>query len=663
MAYSENAEPKKDWNEFIKPYWSGKKLHKNYFKALDVAFHLQFHFDGYFSRPAIANADGTNSNTHEITNPYFMRLIDERRPSESDVTRTYRRRRYQPITKEPCGKVVNSLKKITKSADWHISYDKSEVPPSLPKDQSLEDYCEQNYPKDDSLENWARKSLIRWMLIDPNAVICVMPLSWDVPENEYSRPYAHIIQTKDVYDFKDGEYCVFLSPYVNEYIKEGVEICGKIIMVVTKYSFIEAKEVDTDKFVIEEHPHNIGEIPAWIMGGEMKNTDIRQPFYESFVHPMLPYLDNAAIDSSDLDAEKVQHLYSTMWFIQSSPCSNCQGIGNVLKEGKQSICPSCHGRGSAPFSPYRNLEVNLNSNGLSADKQVPIPPAGYIEKSTEMVSKMMEIIEGEKYAALASINFEFLANTPLNQSGKAKEVDKDELNNFVYGVAQHLVKECLEPIYYFINELRYMNVVSDEKTREKMLPQIPVPENYDFLTAKDAEDKLIKIAGSEVSGDLKDITEMTYIHAKYQDQPELLAKLNIVHDHDPFPEKTVEELTSLTMSGLIKKQDAILSLYIKSFVAEIMNDNIASDEVGESDEFVKMNYDEQHEVLLEMAEEKMTELSAQNEIKKIADAKLQAKTDGITGANGEQYNTKDKFKQRRPGQKTNTKERNSLSNA
>ena len=27
---------------FIKQYWSNKKFHKNYFKAIDVAFHLQF---------------------------------------------------------------------------------------------------------------------------------------------------------------------------------------------------------------------------------------------------------------------------------------------------------------------------------------------------------------------------------------------------------------------------------------------------------------------------------------------------------------------------------------------------------------------------------------------------------------------------------------------
>lgn len=627
-------------DKFIKQYWDGKKLHKNYFKAIDVAYHLQFHFDGYFSKPFFVD-QGDMKNTslgsfdaahREGYNPYFTRLIDERRPSESVVTQTYRRRRYQPITKEPCGKVINSLRKITKSADWHIVYDKSEIPVSLPKEDSLENYCENNYPKDDSLENWARKSLIRWMLIDPNGIICVFPLSWEIENNEYIEPYAHIIQSKDIYDFKDGEYAVFLSPYCNTYMKDGKEVHGKIIMVVTEQCFYEAKETGKEQFTIEEHRHNIGELPAWIIGGEMKNTDIKNPFYESFVHPMLPYLDNAAIDSSDLDAEKVQHLYSTMWFMQSSPCSNCAGIGNVLKEGKQTICPSCQGRGGAPFSPYRNIEVNLNSNGLSPDKQVPIPPAGYIEKSTEMVSKMMEIIDGEKYSALAAINFEFLANTPLNQSGKAKEVDKDELNNFVYGIASHLVEECLKPIYWFINEQRYMNIVSDKKTREKMLPQIPIPENYDFLTSRDAEDNLIKIAGSNVSEDLKDIAEMTYIHAKYQDEPALLARLQIIHDHDPFPEKKANELQALVSSGLVKKEDAILSLYIKVFVAEKMNENVSTDEVEENDAFVKLEYDEQHQVLMDMAIEKMGELDAQNQIKKIADAKTQAKADKITGA-------------------------------
>ncbi len=619
---NENKTPLIVDEKFILPYWEGKKYHKNYYRAIDAAFHLQFHFDGYFLPPIIFNADGTERYRDEFLNPYFTRLIDDRRPAESEVTRMYRRKRYQPITKEPCGKVVNSLRKITKSADWHISYTKSEVPAGLPEKDSLQNYCEKDYPKDGSVENWARKTLIRWMLIDPNAVICVFPLSWEEEENEYLEPYAHIIKSKDVLDYRQDEYLIFKSPYENCYEKNGSEINGKILMVVTEESFFEVKEIDNGKFSIEEYAHNIGEIPAWIVGGEMKNTDIKCPFYESFVHPMLPYLDNAAIDSSDLDAEKVQHLFSTMWFMQSSPCSNCEGNGKVLQGGKQIICPTCSGRGGAPFSPYRNLEVNMNSNGLAPDKQLPIPPAGYIEKSTEMVSKMMEIIDGEKYSALASINFEFLADTPLNQSGKAKEVDRDELNNFVYGVAQNLVNDNLNPAYYFINEMRYMKAVPNPEQRKKMLPQIPVPENYDFLTSKDAEDKLVKISESNVSEELKDIAEMTYINSKYQDQPELIARLTVIHTHDPFPEKTPEELNSLVMGGLIKKEDAVLSLYIKVFVTE---------QLADDEDFLKMDFEAQSEILMKMAEEKAKELSAQDQIKRQADAKAKAKADAAAG--------------------------------
>lgn len=604
--------------EFAEPYWRGNKRHKNYFNALDVYEHMSFHFDGYFRRPwKIQTTEGV-LNPFEQTNAYFSRLIDQRRPSESVVIKDYRRDQYRPMTKVPCSKVINCLKKIIKSSDWKISYDKSEQDNKIPDNETLYAYCERNFPKDDSIENWAYKNLIRWMLVDPNSAICVMPLSWDVEPNEYLRPYPHIIPCKNVLDYKEGEYCVFISPYVVSLERNGKKRDGKIMMIVTNDAYYELREVDdeTQMFEVIEHPHNIGTMPCWIMGGETKSPDYTAPFYDSFVAGMLPALDQAAVDSSDLQAEKVLHLYSLMWVYQSQSCTQCQGIGNVLKEGKQVICPACEGRGSMPFSPFRVFEVNPNNSALKPDANLPNPPLGYVEKDTKIVELMMSIIRQELNDALSAVNMEHLMDTPLSESGVSKAYDSEETNNFVYSIAYHLVAEILVPIYYFINEIRYKVAIPDDATRKKQLPHVNIPERFDFIIQKDAEDSLIKITSDSngVSNDIKDAAEMIYAHAKFQDNPDIINRLNLTHLHDPLPGYTTDQIQAMQSSGLITKEDAVLSLYIKSFIAVIL--------ANDQDEFMSLDYDAQHSRLMEMAQEKITELDAAAQIKQQARAEM-----------------------------------------
>lgn len=610
--------------EFFKKYYEGKR-HKNYHKAVDIYYHITFHFDGYFVK-ALYGANGEATPDLSGVNPYFMRLIDQRRPTESAEILKYRRIQYLPVTKVPCNKVVSSLKKITKCADWKIDYSKSETPKILKEDQTLEQYCEKDFPKFDSIENWAYQNLIRWFLTDPNGIVCVMPLTWDVESSEFLSPFPHIIESRDVYDHKHDQYFVFLSPYVNIWTdSKGTEHEGKIIICVTKDAFYEYKQTGdgANDFILDTHPHSLGEIPCWFLGGVMTTPDINQPLYDSFISPILPSLDAAARDVSDLDAEKVQHLFSTQWVIQAQQCNACQGTGNVLAQGKQTVCPQCEGRGTGKLKPYDRIEYNPNQ--LDAlGKQISPPFAGYVTKPTEMVKLMREEIQTEIYDALAAINMEFLCETPLNQSGKAKEVDRDELNNFVYGIAYHLIENNIKPAYYFINEMRYKLIIQSEEERLKMLPEIPVPENFDFLTVKDAEDKLVKISESKVSEGIKDAAEMSYIMGKYADQPDIRNRLCLIHDHDPLPAYNAEEIESLVQAGFVLKLDAVLNCYLENFVCTIMADK------DESEKFMKLEFEKQKEILYGMAQDKLDELSEQsaNEImQKAEQADLNKKFD------------------------------------
>src|SRR5690606_24926172 len=97
-----------------------------------------------------------------------------------------------------------------------------------------------------------------------------------------------------------------------------------------------------------------------------------------------------------------------------------------------------------------------------------------------------------------ALNMQFLDETPLNESGKAKEVDRDELNNFVYSVAEDLVR-IADRVNQNSVEYRYKTVLPIKSKREKLVPEIPVPEKFDLLSSNYLVTEIKEIRDAKVN--------------------------------------------------------------------------------------------------------------------------------------------------------------------
>ena len=166
-------------NALVDKHIKNGARHAAYDEAVDIMDHLSFHIDGFVFH---AHDDDKKFDPmrhlrlmfldiHQRTNPYFKKLIDDRRPSESSTIKNYRRRIYASITKEPSFKVINSLNKIVRSEDWKVDYSKAEIPKKIKEGEGLEDYAEKNYPFFGSLTNWLFVFGIKKILGDPNGYI------------------------------------------------------------------------------------------------------------------------------------------------------------------------------------------------------------------------------------------------------------------------------------------------------------------------------------------------------------------------------------------------------------------------------------------------------------------------------------------------------------
>ena len=549
---------------FIKKYLVDNVKGASYAQALDITEHLRFHFDGFEE----------NVRNHQAENPYFAKLIDERRPGEPLHIKDYRRKIYVSKTKQPCFKVLNSLKKIVKAEDWKIDHSKVETPPRIIEDETLERYTKEYYPIFGSVESWAYNVAIKDMLRDPNAAVVVMPLTYNVEANEYLKPYSHIIPSKRVLDYVQGEFIVFISDetYTWKDKKGGIHK-DQYIYAMDEATTWRIEKKDQDSFTITVmQEHNIGKLPAWRIGGVIKEVIDNTILFESFINPMLPSLDSAAREWSDLDAEVVQNIFSTMWYIAGQECKTCKGTGSVSKAGGQSTCGACEGEGTLLKSPYKDIVVKKQSLD---DANTPIPPAGYVQKDTTIVTVQDTRIKNHIIEALASLNMEFLADTPLNQSGTAKEVDRDELNNFVYGVAQWLVTGVIEPVYKFIAAYRYTGVLGEDavKALRAMQPAITIPERYDLLSQDVLISQLAKAKDAGIDSTIISELQTDFINKRFKEQPDVRKKIVLVQKLNPFNSLDPEAVSNLALTGQITKEDAILAIYINAFIEEAILDD------------------------------------------------------------------------------------------
>lgn len=566
-------------SEIIKKYVKDGSKHSAYQQTVEIMNRLRGH----------ALGDKTILN----------KLIDERRPSEFPETKDYRKQIAINYTKGTFSRVVTALMKIRKSADYVVYY-KEDSQSKKVGDDTLQKYCETEYPKHTSVTNWLFNYTLRRLLFDANGVCVVAPNEVTPDDKSLLKPVAKIYTSDLVLDYKEGLYCVIESNEKSTYTEKGrTWDDGKIIIIVTTTEYIKLEQVSTNfemKMTLNLI-HNIGLLPAFRLKGNLIDDVETSLIYESLVDAMHPMLDEAYREYSDLQASVVLNMHPTPWSWQAQECLTCKGTGSVRKGEKTVKCSECKGKGRPTQSPFDRIV--LTPAALN-QKDAPTPPGGFIEKDTSIVEIQDKRIAQHLYDSLAAINLQNLAETPLNQSGKAKEVDRDEQMVFTNSVAELLIW-IADQVYYFTNEWRYMVPVPDKKERLKQLPSIPVPERFDLLNSDYLIDEIDRAKKAFVNPVLTTALEMEYAAKEFTQNDTVLKYLKCVNTLDPLPGYSIDDKSSLLMNKGITQKDFVISSNIHGFVKQAFVDN---------KEFDKLDYNKQLAIIDKFADEKIKENSA-----------------------------------------------------
>lgn len=496
--------------------------------------------------------------------------IMSRRPSEPEEIKNYRRQIYVPKTKQAISKVIHSLEKIRRAQDWNIAYNPEAVPSVVADNETLERYCEFDYPQHTSVTNWAFAELLKRSLIDANGIVAVIMEKLPQSKSEYCKPVARFFGCDQIVEYVEDEYVVLKSKDTTTYYtKQGkgrrLNTNGAIYYIITKNEFAKYEQSGAAEFDEKQvYHHNIGKLPAWKVGGLYHSRKNNDTIYESRLAGMVPDLDEAAREYSDLQAEIIQHIHSEKYAYTNSECSACKGTGHVKGEdGKQVTCTHCNGTGRVlNTSPYG---IHLIDAARAGELQVPTPPIGYIQKDTSIANLQDTRVRNHIKDALAAVNMEFLAETPIDQSGVAKAYDANELNNFVNSVAEDLVRN-IDNVYYFINEYRYRTIVPNEEKRRAMLPSVNVPTKFDIVNTTILMQELQGARQAEANPETLRVLETNYAKMQFNTSPDVAERLETVFDLDPLFGVKEENKMTMLQNGGITETAYIISCNIHAFV-------------------------------------------------------------------------------------------------
>jgi hypothetical protein len=506
-------------------------------------------------------------------------LITERRPNEPDEVKEYRKKIFVPKTKPTFGKVVSSLSKIRRSADWSIRYQKDDKFTLVRDGEKMEQYCEEKFPYFTSITNWTFSVLLRQYLEDPNAVVFTFPLSLDVQENDYLKPFPVIFESENVIWFEPEDFAVLINPLGATYMAKGKPVNGQSFYVVNTERILKFDQVNGrgDMEIVLDDLHGLGYCPVEKIKGIVAGTAGNNYLYESRVAAMLPELDEALREYSDLQASKVIHIYPERWEFTNRECGECKGVGKVTtfdKDDEPCIekCTKCAGEGYVVAGPYSKIMIKPLNNATDGQGTIPTPPAGFIEKDVEIVRIQDEGVEKHLTSALAAINFEFLAAAPLNQSGVAKETDKDELNNTVHAIAEDIIR-VLDSVYKTIAITRYKVQYSIEDIVKDMVPDISVPEKYDLLSSAHLEEELTTAKTNKTNPVIINALESEYAGKKFNTDPEIRDRLMLILELDPLPNVGEDDkFTRLSNKG-ISLITYVISSNIQEFVQRAIDED------------------------------------------------------------------------------------------
>jgi hypothetical protein len=482
-------------------------------------------------------------------------ILTKRRPNEDPELMEYRLSIYEPITKGSINRAIDKLYRIFGAANFSIQVS-----------EELSSYL--NAKKFDSQYFYAfiQKYVVRRMIEDPNGYLAWIPYGAGLTDPTQKVDVYPLIIGSDQIRYLDNYTISWVDYDEKSKVSEGGKVVDKGEVIYTldgegfykheQYGINRDKKYDLSVIYI----HNLGFRPAIVLGGDL--TD--EGYYESYFSAFVPFANEAIRQYSDW-----QGIMTTSGFpyreevAETCSAPGCRdGVCYNTEEDEHYPCKVCKGTGRiisrSPYGVFLKEKGGnvLDSNfGNDAMIRFVAPPVDIIKYSGEAWQVLLK--KAEEALHLDKID--------EAQSGTAKQIDREDSFMVLTKISNNIFDEII-----------YRSLLIIEKLRNVSSPMDPIiikPISFSMKTEYDLINEINML--HDRNAPVAFLVEATKDLAKkrFSGNQSIARMVEVLVAYDPIYHLDTKDKHMLMLSGTIRKDDVIKSLFAYKMLVSLTSEN------------------------------------------------------------------------------------------
>ena len=483
-------------------------------------------------------------------------LLREKAPNELPSEFKYRKSIYRCPTFPYWQRAENAVMRIWNEQNYTFSFN-PDVAPFDTKD-TAEKYFFEDYPHFGSITAQFRAMVTSTALKDPNAVILIEPERWNVEQTELLEPIITLHSSPEVWAYKSEKHALLRAEDVS--LEKG-ETGLSFTFVDTRFiaRIVQVGRKNDYKFEVAElFEHGLDQMPASRIGAVPTTSADRALVYQSWFYPARPALDQAICDFSTLQMSKFANAFMQRWEYISG-CDNKDCVDGKVFDGETQItCTTCNGNGRrARISPLGVMEVDLSDLASVEDaKAMHIPPAGYIEVNSDILSFLDEQVKTNIKAGWEVIGLDVMPQVNGTETATGRVIDREELHSLLIAASQTIF-DLMDWAVDLMGRMRY-----GDKWQGAV---IKAPDTFEISKPHELTEEL-----NSAHPSVKKAIAKEYVNRRLGD--DAWASLLAI-ELDPLFGVDETIITNRAASGLIPKWQVVLHMQIHDFILQAIEMN------------------------------------------------------------------------------------------